>query len=192
MIDTYLNNLVRVFLIAGAFALIPLVASFADLQPPWPPAIGYVSAGLVILASLIVWEWVRKSRTTKRRIWIIVATVLTVIGLFGYLTLYSLFVERIPGSGDRVVRGYVCTVDALAIYKAKCPDLPREALQDAEWESLALWTRGSVTAVRLWLTLSWITFMAGLVAAVGAVVAGRKFATKSRDAAVTAEPSSSA
>ena len=36
-----------------------------------------------------------------------VALSLTVLGLFGYLFLYSTFVEDVPGSNERVVRGYV-------------------------------------------------------------------------------------
>jgi CDP-diglyceride synthetase len=173
--EAYLRNLIKVLGIGAAFASIPLFASFAALQPPWPPAIGQVSAALVLLASLAAWEWTRNARRVDRRRWIIVGIVLTLVGLLLYLMLYSLFVETVPGSDIRLVRGYACTADALLVYPNACPDLPSDALRSAEWEPLNLWTRSSVTVVRVALTASWLVFTAGLIVAVGAIVAGRRF-----------------
>lgn len=172
--DQYLRDLLKVVGIGGAFALLPALAALAGLSPPWPPAIGGVSALLILVFSLIVWEWVRKSRTAHRRKWIVWALVLTLTGLFGYLILYSLFIEPIPGTDERVIRGFTCTADAQLVHGPKCPDLPREALADAEWEAPALWTRGSLTTVRLALALTWLVFTAGLIATVGAILAGRR------------------
>ncbi|MBA3811562.1 MAG: hypothetical protein H0X27_07970 [Caulobacteraceae bacterium] len=174
MISGYLQGLTKVLGLGAAFAAIPLFASMAGLEPPWPPAIGYVSAALVLLASLLAWEWTRRTKIRQRRFLIIAATVLTVGGLLAYLVQYSLFVEPIPGTKERVVRGFVCSPEARLLYGAACPDLPRDALRDAEWESLALWTRASVTTVRLGLAASWLLFTAGLIGAVGAILAGRK------------------
>lgn len=178
--ETYLRDLAKVLGVGAGFAAIPLFASFAALQPPWPPAIGYVSAALVLVSALLAWEWTRKSRLVHRRRWIVSGVGLTLVGLVVYLVLYSLFVENIPGSDDRVVRGFTCTADAQLIYRDRCPDLPREALQDAEWEAVAIWTRSSVTAARVSLACAWILFTAGLVAAVGSVVAGRKLGGTAR------------
>lgn len=181
--DQYLRDLLKVVGIGGAFALLPALAALAGLSPPWPPAIGGVSALLILVFSLIVWEWVRKSRTTSRRKWIIWALVLTLSGLVGYLTLYSLFIEPIPGTDERVIRGFTCTADAQLVHGSKCPDLPREALQDAEWEAPALWTRSSITLVRMGLALSWLIFTAGLIATVGAILAGRRLRKPARNPA---------
>ena len=175
MISDYLKNLVKVLGVGAAFASIPLFASLAALQPPWPPAIGIVSAGLVLLASLIAWEWTRRSRVRHRRRLVLLAATLTIGGLLGYLFLYSFFVEPIPGTQLRVVRGFVCTADAQRVYRDACPDLPREALRNSEWEAVALWTRASVTWARLGLTMAWLVFTSGLIASVGAIIAGRKF-----------------
>lgn len=173
--DQYLRDLLKIIGIGGLFAALPAVVALAGLEPPWPPAIGGVSALLVLVSSLLVWEWVRNARQAHRRGWILAAVLLTSIGLVGYLILYSLFIEPIPdGRGERVIRGFACTADALAVYGDKCPDLPREALADAEWESVALWTRQSVTIVRLGLALTWILFIAGLISTIGAILAGRR------------------
>jgi len=83
-------------------------------------------------------------------------------------------VDDIPGTSLRVIRGYQCTGQAQLVYKDACPDLPTDALQGAEWEPTELWTRQSVTNVRLALAGSWIAFTAGLILMAGAVVAGRK------------------
>lgn len=174
MISDYLKGLVKVLGIGAAFAAIPLFAALARLEPPWPPAIGMVSSALVLLSALIAWEWTRRARLRNRRLLIVLSALLTLGGLFGYLVQYSLFIEPIPGSKERVVRGFVCTEDALKVYGRQCPDLPREALRDAEWEAPNLWTRASLTWTRIGLTAAWLVFTAGLIGAVGAVVAGRK------------------
>ena len=174
MIDQYLKSLAKVLAIGAAFATLPFFASMADLQPPWPPSIGPVSAALILAASLIVWEWTRKSAVRHRRRWILLGIALAVIGLLAYLTLYSIFIENMP-QGGRVVRGYECTRRALEVYGDACPDLPRDALQDSEWEALVLWTRSSVTIARMSLAVSWLLWVAGLIACLGAIVAGRKF-----------------
>jgi uncharacterized membrane protein YfcA len=170
--DPFLKKLLQVIGVTSALAALPLFAAFVDLQPPWPPAIAYVSAALVLLAALAAWEWNKSGVVRRRRLWLIVAAALTVGGLFGYLLLYSLFVETIPGSATRVIRGYSCTQQAREVYAELCPDLPRSALRDAEWEAVELWTRSSITAVRLGLTAAWLLFTAGLICAVAAVITG--------------------
>ncbi len=174
MLNAYLKNLVTVLGVGAGFAAIPLFAQLASLEPPWPPAIGTVSAALVLLASLGAWEWARQGRLASRRRLFLAAVVLTLGGLIAYMWLYSSFVEPVPGAKLRVVRGFVCTAEAQQLYGQACPDLPRDALRGAEWEALALWTRDSVTGARLGLVVSWLVFTSGLIAAVGAIIAGRK------------------
>jgi hypothetical protein len=177
VIESYLRRITGVLAIGAAFASIPLFASLSRLEPPWPPAIGYVSAALVLIGSLIAWEWTRAAALRHRRRWILVATILTLAALSVYLTLYSLFVETVPGTSARLIRGYACTSEAEQVQNMlgnQCPDLPREALEDAGWNPYELWTRSSITMVRLGLVLSWLIFTAGLVVVVGAIVAGRE------------------
>jgi hypothetical protein len=173
MIDSYLKNLIKVLAVGAAFAGIPLFAALARLEPPWPPAMGYVSSALVLLAALVAWEWTRGAKVRHRRRWILAGTLVTVGGLFGYLALYSFFVEAVPGASARVIRGYECLPDAVEAFPGQCPDLPRESIEDAGWETTRLWTRKSITTVRLGLALSWLLFTAGLILTLGSVVAGR-------------------
>ncbi len=171
--DGYFKDIARVLLFAAGAATLPLIAAFAGLQPPWPPAVEYVSAVFILIAALVMWEWARGARRAVRRRFILAGLALTVIGIGAYLPLYSQFVEPIPGSKIRVVRGTQCTPRAQLVYPADCPELPRDALRDAEWEANVLWTRSSIMQVQLILVAAWLAFIAGLIAFVGAVIAGR-------------------
>lgn len=173
MWDSYLSDVGTVLKKAGGFVALPLIAGFAGLQPPWPPAIEFVSAAFILIAALVMWEWTRSARRAVRRRFIIAGILLTTVGIAGYLPLYSLYVENIPGKSVRVIRGTECTPKAKLVYPDDCPDLPRDALRGVEWESNVLWTRRSIMTVQLELVASWLAFTAGLVAFAGAVIAGR-------------------
>ena len=181
--ENYLKDLIKLLGVGASFAAIPLFLAFADLQPPWPPAIGYLSAAFVLIAALIAWEWVRKSRRSLRRGFIIAGLLLTLIGIGGYLPVYSLYVETVPETGDRVVTGLECTEPAKLVYPDQCPELSLDALRGAEFDSEMLWTRTSVMQVRMMLVGFWLLFNFGLIGLLGAVLAGRSFSnTKSAKA----------
>ena len=168
----FLQNIAALLGFIAFISAIPLFASMAQLQPPWPPAVASLSSIVLLVSAVVAWEWTRRSKLGLRRGWMITSLVVMVLSLFGYLALNSYFVENAPGSDLRVVRGYECTKMALEVYDS-CPDLPREALEDAGWESVKLWTRTSVTNVRLLLVLAWFAFVGGLIGILGAVIAGR-------------------
>ena len=171
--DEYLKDLLKILAFAASVATIPLLVAFAGLQPPWPPAVEYVSAVFILMAALAMWEWGRAAKTGVRRRLIIAGMVLTVAGIGAYLPLYSLYVVDVPNSKERVVRGTECTANARLLYPDSCPNLPPEALPSAEWNPETLWTSGSIMRVRLGLVAGWLGFTAGLIAFVGAVIAGR-------------------
>ena len=174
MISKYFSDITRVLAVGAGFAALPLFAALASLEPPWPPAIGFVSAGIIVVGALIIWEWTRKANIRNRRKWLVWATALMLVGLLFYLVLYSLYVETVPGTNIRIVRGFQCTIDAELVYREQCSELPSSALDEAGWDVNELWTRTSITTVRVGLATCWLVFTAGLVMAVGSVVAGRR------------------
>lgn len=178
--DQYFKDLLKVLALASALATVPLIAAFAKLQPPWPPAIEYVSAVFIVVCALIVWEWVRRSRRSIRRGFIVAGLLLTVGGVATYLPVYSGYVTSDDSSDRRVVRGSACTAEAQLLYRDQCPDLPDEALREAGWNAELLWTRASILSSRMWLVGTWLCFITGLIAIVGASVAGRPTNRKSR------------
>ena len=159
----YLRDLVQILAIGAAFATIPLFAALAKLEPPWPPAMAYVSSALVLMSALVAWEWTRATHRKLRRTWIVVSLSGALLGLAAYLVAYSSFVEVNPDGGERVVRGFTCTRDAQLVYRERCPDLTARELRQAEWDPSALWTSQSITTARISLALAWLVFMAGLV-----------------------------
>ena len=175
MIDEYFKSLLKVFGIGAAFAALPLFVSLAELEPPWPPAAGVVSSLFILVGAMLAWEFTRKSRVVHRRRWMMIGAAMMVVGILLYMIAYSFFVEPVPGTSLRVVRGYECTREAAQLYPLQCPDLPRQALEDAEWEALVLWTRSSVTVARVSLAFAWFFFISGLIVCIGAGIAGRTF-----------------
>ena len=156
-------------LLAGA----PLLAAAAALDPPWPAHFGYVSAALVAGAAAAAHfrspggGWI--GAPTLR----LLVPALVIGGLIAYLALVSLFVEAIPATGVRVVKGFVCTPDAALVYGSSCPGLGRDALRDAEWEAATLWTGPSLLVARLSLVISWLVLIAGLALAAAAIAPQR-------------------
>ena len=129
-----------------------------------------------MLSALIAWEWTRNTKLKNRRRAIILSSGGLLASLVIYLLLYSLFIETVAGKENlRIIRGYECTTNAKLVFLSECPDLPTSALEQAEWDSLVLWTRQSVTIVRMSLTLTWLAFTGFLISAVGSIIAGRKF-----------------
>lgn len=157
----------------GLLMAMPVLAGLLALDPPWPNEAGYVSVGLVAAGAGAAHYRVplleRAGRPWLRRL----TVVLIGAGLLAYLILTSLFVETIPRSGVRVIKGFVCTPDALLVYGRSCPNLGRDALRDAEWEAATLWTGGSLTLVRVGLVMSWLSVIAGVAMLAGVVERGR-------------------
>ncbi|GAA3894753.1 hypothetical protein GCM10022276_12350 [Sphingomonas limnosediminicola] len=171
--DQYLKDLLKILAFGATIATIPLIVAFAGLQPPWPPAVEYVSAVFILMAALAMWEWGRAAKRASRRGLMILGMALCTIGIGAYLPLYSLYVVDVPDTKDRVVIGTECTASAKLVYPLDCPHLPLEALPSAEWKAQRLWTSTSIMRVQLALVAAWISFTAGLMAFVGAVIAGR-------------------
>ncbi|MBO9623928.1 MAG: hypothetical protein J7500_14560 [Sphingomonas sp.] len=171
--DEYLKDIAKTLGFAAGVAALPLIVAFAKLQPPWPPAIEYLSSVFILMAALAMWEWGRNAKRVVRRRLILAGMALTMIGIGAYLPLYSMFVQVEGSTGERIIKGMVCTPDAFLIYPQQCPQLPSEALPSVQWDATQLWTQNSILKVRMMLVAAWLCFTAGLVAFVGAVIAGR-------------------
>jgi len=148
----------------AALVLLPVLAAFMAFDPPWPNGIGYASAALVAGGAAWAHFGAGPGPIVSKR-WVRAIVAALVVVAIGYLSLLSLYVETIPGSGVRVVKGFNCTPDALLVYGDACPALGRDALRDAEWEATTLWTGSSVMLVRVGLAAAWLALVAGLALA---------------------------
>lgn len=170
--DPFFSELVKTLGFGVVFASIPIFASMRNLQPPWPEAVAYISAAIILVGALIARELGGQTRKTVRIRLLLLAFALTVLGLFAYLYLYANLV--LPLENDqRLILGYTCNSDSQMLY-SNCPHLREEELAMAEYDPENLFTHGSITAAKLSLIAAWLLFTAGLVAAVGWAVAARK------------------
>jgi len=168
--DPYFREIATTLAFGATFASIPIFASMRDLQPPWPVAVAYISAAFILLGALIAREFGRGLAEPRRKSLLLLAGILTVLGLFAYLYLYSRLVVPLD-DGTRIIRGFRCNADALATYPDECPYLTKDDLKRAGYDPDLMYTPGSLAAAKLLLVASWLLFTAGLVAAVGWAVA---------------------
>lgn len=174
----FFREMVEIAGFGAAFAAIPLFASMEDLQPPWPKPVAYISAAFIILAALLAREFGPGLKSRGRRLMLIIAAALSVVGLFSYLFLYSRFVFSIPG-GDRIILGYACNAVTEPHY-ASCPNLSDLELRRAAYNPELLYTKTSLDVVRLSLVAAWMLFTAGLMGAVGWAVSSRRLGGRTR------------
>ena len=170
--DPFFQEVVKVVGFGAIFASIPLFASMENLQPPWPTAVAYISAAVILVGALLVREFGEgATRRTRRRL-LLLASGFTVLGLFAYLFLYAWLVLTLE-SEDRLVRGFACTSEAREMF-ASCPHLSEADIADAGYDPGLVYTPASLLLAKLSLVAAWMLFTAGLVAAAGWAIVGRR------------------
>lgn len=167
----FFPELIKTLSFGAAFASIPIFASMEDIQPPWPEPVAYISAAIILVGALVARELGDQATKQTRIKLLLVASGLTIAGLFTYLYLYSNLVVTLE-NGERRILGFACNEDAKLLYD-HCPHLRAEELAAAEYEPENLFVHGSITTAKLSLVAAWLLFTAGLVAAVGWAVAAR-------------------
>jgi hypothetical protein len=122
-------------------------------------------AELVVL--IYVYQFLKKAkRRTINRIIAMGGLALIVVGGI-YLTAVSLYTYEVPTTKERFVKGYVCTDEAAAVFKQKCPDLGLDELKTAEFDADRLWTSRSIAATRLAIVGLWLAAFVALSVLVG-------------------------
>jgi hypothetical protein len=157
---------ISVWAVGGSVA-VPFAAALASLSPPWPPAIVLVTAVSELVALIYVYQFLKSTgRKNINRIIALSGVFLVLFGLV-YLTAVSLYTYEVPTTKQRFVKGYVCTVDASAVFKEKCPDLGMDELKTAEYDADRLWTARSIAATRVALVVLWLASFVALSVLVG-------------------------
>lgn len=151
----------------GGSVAVPFAAALASLSPPWPPAIVLVTAVAELVALIYVYQFLKRSkRQTINKI--IAASGLALVILAAvYLAGVSLYTYEVPTTKERFVKGYVCTSEAAAVFKEKCPDLGIDQLKTAEYDAERLWTARSITVIRLAIVGLWLATFVALTVLVG-------------------------
>ena len=164
-------------LAVGGSSLLPLVARFAKVTPPWPDGVTLVTSLATLLVIIFVFQflWKRAKRSVdKAMLW---GGALVVLFGISYFTLFDIFVFPIPTTGELGVAGCGWTSNARLIaadYLADpadgCPGNYQQLLEAAEYEARQLWRPNSLTAVKMALFSSWLALFGGVSLIVAAFV----------------------
>ncbi len=163
----YLKNVRELWAWAAGAALVPFMANFAELAPPWPPAIVFVTAMFELVA--LIWAYHSISGVSKAKVTVLLrrCMILLFVATASYLFLLSLLTIKIPGSDIVVVKGFVCTEIAASQF-SNCPWLIAEDMKQAEWDAALLWTTLSISISRVVIVLLWIATFFSLSLFLGA------------------------
>ena len=150
--------------------ILPFVGALIGISPPWPHGAAAITAVVTCIATILIFQSLRN--TSLRAINRI--TALSALGLAlvacAYLIAVSLFTYQTPTTKEYWAKGFVCTAEALAIYKDKCPNLGIDELQGAEYEAERLWTSQSVTIIRVTLVVLWLLAFVAIAAVIGSLL----------------------
>ena len=173
----------------GGSVAVPFAAALASLSPPWPPAIVLVTAIAELVALIYVYQFLKSAR--RKSVNRILAISGLLLFLFGaaYLAAVSLYTYEVPTTKQRFVKGYVCTSDASAVFKDKCPDLGLDELKTAEYDADRLWTARSIAATRMSIVGLWLAAFVALSVLVGSFLVYQMDLPAKRRA-VTSRPTS--
>ena len=162
-----------------AGATLPMIAAWLGIAPPWPAGSQYFTIAIeAILLGATAAALHGVERGALRRL-VVAASVVLVLGGMAYLAGFNTFTYVTPTTGEHWVKGYVCTSDALSLYKEKCPFLDKDELSQAEYEAQRLWTLPSITVVKVALAALWFASFAAIAVLAAAVVAGFRPAGRS-------------
>jgi hypothetical protein len=156
--------------IVAALAL-PFVLAATAASPPVPAAIAAVTVAVEIAAMYVAMTMLRlASRAAERAFWI-VALCVALLSAGGYMIVETSFVYQAPATGERFVKGFVCTSDARVVYKDKCPWLGLDELRGAEYDAPRLWTTSSISIVTVAMDALWLIAFIAIAALTSAGVA---------------------
>jgi len=155
-----------IWAVGGSLA-VPFAAALASLSPPWPPAIVLVTAVAELVALIYVYQFLKSAkRRSINRIIAATGPALVILGA-AYLVGVSLYTYEVPTTKQRFVKGYVCTEEAVSVFKQKCPDLGIDELKQAEYDADRLWTSRSIAMTRLAIVALWLAAFVALSILVG-------------------------
>jgi hypothetical protein len=156
---------------AGASIVIPFVASFLAVIPPWPDGLDIITAIIQLGALVVAYQTFRNSakvvtKSVKR--WAAIG----LTALLCYLIIFSMFTVYDPGTSHSYIIGFQCLPDARQLSELRklagvCPFLQYQDLRTVGYDPSLLWTKTSITAIRVSLIAVWFTLFICLAFLIG-------------------------
>jgi hypothetical protein len=138
-----------------AVAAVPFLLGSLGVTPPWPPGVALETA--LFNSAVVVGAFLFLPRVARRVLsrLVVCAVITVVLAGTAFVAAESAFVYQTPATHERFVKGYVCSNDALLLYRAECPFLGNDRLQTAEYDADRLWTTQSIAIVQTMLLALW-------------------------------------
>ena len=156
---------------AGASIVIPFVASFLSVIPPWPDGLDVLTAVIQLGALIVAYQTFRNhaqliGRSVK--LWAIAG----LSALLLYLAAFSMFTVYDPGTSHSYVIGFQCSpgtqqLSDLHKFAGTCPFLQYDDLRTVAYNASILWTKSSLTTVRIILIALWFSLFICLAFLIG-------------------------
>jgi hypothetical protein len=140
---------------AGASLLIPFVAQFLSIIPPWPKGLSAITAILELVTLILAYQGFKNDPPKVTRSVRLLAAASFVI-LLVYITSFTLFTIYVPIAGRSIVIGYTCLSEAAKVFGDRCPFLNLDDLSGVAYDEFLLWTKWSVSIVRTSLVALWL------------------------------------
>jgi hypothetical protein len=153
----------------GGSVVVPLLARLAGFAPVWPPAAAFVTGIFTLVAIILSYQFIRhKGRAAASKAILYSAAVMVAFFLL-YLYVFARFTFVIPTNNQLIYLG--CGWSELAIKQATeylfnpergCPGEFERILPAIQYEAGVIWTKESITNVRMLIAVSWFLFFAAL------------------------------
>jgi hypothetical protein len=108
------------------------------------------------------------SSSRKRVNWTMsVAALVLAIVAATYVFVFLRYTFVIPSNGSRIVKGFVCTEAASAVFGEHCDDNPGEKLALMEYKPAKLWASWSIDRITQTLAALWLLSFCALSTVIG-------------------------
>lgn len=124
--------------------ILPFVAAFAGIAPPWPKHIESVTAAVALIALILAYTTRIRANSARLMVWLAFAVVTS---LLLYLAWFNLFTYKLPTNGEVVILGCGLTYEAILVANEigikmgwGCPGNFQAVLSTAQYDSWVIWS----------------------------------------------------
>jgi hypothetical protein len=126
---------------AGGSVVLPFIASFISVIPPWPSGLNIMTAIFQLVSLMFVYQsyFGASRRTITKNMGLLSISAFVIILV--YMMIFTIFTIYVPQAHRSMVIGYACTDDAFKVFGSKCPLLDLNALASVAYDEFMLWTK---------------------------------------------------
>jgi hypothetical protein len=156
---------------AAGTLVLPFVASFMSVIPPWPRGLDIMTALFQTTTFILVYQkYATDQQQSGTRGAILFATVAFLL-MIAYFYFFSVFTIYVPEANRSIVVGLECSHSASMVFGTKCPFLDLEDLAGVAYDEFLLWTKPSIALTRGVLIGLWLGVFLCLAAAAAKLLA---------------------